>query len=114
MNAEECIRTGTALVRRQSHASCKSVASVFGGGPGLVRCWSVGGLMWIAPSSDIKRLATLAIWLWMRLSAPCIDGAAPAQARRVPDVIAQTIGIEALVGLTLAEREAHMDRHSVG
>ena len=51
-----------------------------------VRHWSGGGPMWIAQSIDTERLTRLVIWLWVRPSAPCMDGAAPAHARRVPDV----------------------------
>jgi hypothetical protein len=63
--------------------------------------------MWIAQGPDSKPLTTLTFWLWVSLSALCVDGAAPAQARRIPIWIAQTIGIEALVGLWLAAGEAH-------
>ena len=42
--------------------------------------------MRIAQCPDIKWLTTLAIWLWVGLSARCIDGGGTAQARRVPDV----------------------------
>jgi hypothetical protein len=67
-------------------SECRMQKKQSGVGLGLVRYWSGGGLTWIAQSSDIKRLTKLAIWLWVRLPAPCIDGAAPAHARRVPDV----------------------------
>ena len=44
------------------------------GGPGAVWGWSGGGLTWVAQGSDIRRFAKLAMWLWVRLSAPCRDG----------------------------------------
>jgi hypothetical protein len=55
-----------------------------GVGLGVVWGWSGGGLMWIAQSCDIQQLTRLATWLWVRLCAPCIDGAALAQLRRRP------------------------------
>src|ERR1035437_3922238 len=75
--------SGPALAGRQSQASCKSVASVSGGGAMAVRCWSGGGPMWVAQASDTTPLTTLKLYSWMTLSAPCVDGAVPAQARRV-------------------------------
>ena len=42
--------------------------------------------MWIAQGSDSTPLTTLTFWLWASLSAPCVDGAAPAQARRIRHV----------------------------
>jgi hypothetical protein len=68
------------MISLQSHASRKSVASVSGGGPGLVWCWFGGGPMWIAQGFDIQRFTKLTTWLKVRLSAPCTDGAGPAQA----------------------------------
>src|ERR1035441_3058732 len=76
--------SGPALAGRQSQALCKSAASVSGGGQGAVRYWSGGGPMWIAQIPDIKPLAELVICLLVLLSAPCIDGAGTAQARRIP------------------------------
>jgi hypothetical protein len=58
----------------------------YGGGAGAVRCWSGGGLTWVAQSFDIEQLMKLAIWLWVQLPARCIDGAGTVRARRVPDV----------------------------
>jgi len=57
-----------------------------GAGLGVVWGQSGGGPMWIAQGSDIQRLTKLSMWFWVRLSARCIDGEAPANARRVPDV----------------------------
>jgi hypothetical protein len=44
----------------------------------LVWCWSGGGLTWIAYNIDITRVVLLTLWLRVRVSAPCIDGAGPA------------------------------------
>jgi hypothetical protein len=57
-----------------------------GVGLGVAWGWSGGGLTWVAQVSARKPLMTLAFWLGVRLSAPCMDGASPANARRVPDV----------------------------
>ena len=61
---------------------------------------------------DIKPLAGIVFWLWESLSAPCLycPGTALGQRRlgESPMWIAQTIGIEALVGLSLAAGEAHI------
>jgi hypothetical protein len=78
--------SGPALAGRPYQASCKSVASVSGGGPVAVGCWSGGGPMWVAQASDSTPLTTLKLYPCMTLSAPCVDGATPAQARRVPHV----------------------------
>ena len=51
-----------------------------------VRCGSGGGPMWIAQDPDNTLLTTLAFSLWASLSARCLDGAIPAQARRIPHV----------------------------
>ena len=67
--------SGPALAGRQSQASCKSVASVSGGGPMAVRCGSGGGPMWVAQGPDSTPLTTLVFWLWASLSAPRVDGA---------------------------------------
>ena len=40
--------------------------------------------MWIAQDPDKTPLTTLTFWLWASSSAPCVDGAAPAQALRIP------------------------------
>jgi hypothetical protein len=42
--------------------------------------------MRVTQGLDIERLTKLAMWLWVRVSAPCIDGGGTANARRVPDV----------------------------
>ena len=73
-----------------------------------VRDWSGGGPMWIAQSSDIERLTTLTIWLWVRLSARCMEALGWCSPGESPMWILHTIGIEALVGLTLAAGEAHI------
>jgi len=65
--------------------AASNTLSVSGEGQVLVRGRSGGGLMWIAQSSHIQRLTRLATWLWVRPSARCIAGEAPANARRVPD-----------------------------
>jgi hypothetical protein len=78
--------SGPASAGRQSQSSCKSVASVSGAGPVAVRCGSGGGPMWIAQDSVSTQLTTLTFWLCAPLSAPCVNGAAPTQARRVPHV----------------------------
>jgi hypothetical protein len=49
-----------------------------GVGPRAVWCWSGGGLTWVVQGPDIERLTRLAMLLWVRLSAPCIDSAGPA------------------------------------
>jgi hypothetical protein len=51
----------------------------------MVWGWYGGGLTWVAQSSDISRLTKLAIWLGVRLSAPCRDGGGTVWARQVPD-----------------------------
>ena len=61
---------------------------------------------------NIKALARIVFWLWESLSAPCLDWPGTALGRRwdghSPMWIAQTIGIEALVGLSLAAGGAHI------
>ena len=61
---------------------------------------------------DIKALAGIVFWLLESLSAPCLDCPGTALGRRRPGKstmwIAQTIGIEALVGSSLAAGEAHI------
>ena len=68
--------------------------------------------MWIAQMPNSKVLAGIAFWLWESLSAPCLDCPGAALGRRRPGEcpmwIAQTIGIGALVGLSLAAGEAHI------
>jgi hypothetical protein len=71
------------------------------GGPGAVWGWSGGGLTWVEQSSDIKLLTKLAMWLWMRSSAPCMGGAAPVHAwcrpGEAPMWVVQVSGVAALV-----------------
>jgi hypothetical protein len=61
---------------------------------------------------DIKPLAATEFWLLESLSAPCLDCPGTALGRRRPGEspmwIAQTIGIESLVGLSLAAGEEHI------
>jgi hypothetical protein len=68
--------------------------------------------MWIVQMTDIKALAGIALWRWESLSAQCLDRPGTAQPRRMPGEylmwLAQTVGIEALVGLLLAAGEAHI------
>src|ERR1035441_8039696 len=75
-----------AHVRRDSHESRRQQARRYGGSREAVRCGSGGAPMWIAQDSVSTPLTMLTFWLWAALSAPCVDGAAPAQARRVPHV----------------------------
>ena len=44
-------------------------------------CWSGGGPRGIAQRCDIARFTTLAVWLWVRLSARRRPGAGPAMVR---------------------------------
>jgi hypothetical protein len=74
---------------RHLHDACTNLQTTCLTGVALaaVWYWSGGGLTWIAQRSDIKRLTQLAARLWVRLSAPCMDGVAPVQSRRVPDIV---------------------------
>src|ERR1035438_7085484 len=76
----------TARIRRVSGDTPRQQARRYGGSREAVRRGSGGGPMWIAQDCVSTPLRTLTFWLWESLSAPCVDGAAPAQARRVPHV----------------------------
>ena len=64
------------------HSACFLLYSR--GGPVLVWGRSGGGLTWIAQGYGVERLTRLARQRWVRLSARCIDDAAPAQPRCRP------------------------------
>ena len=72
---------------RERAGFCRGSPRLAEDGAGVVWGWSGGGLMLITEGTDIEQLTRLTVWLWVRLCARCIEGAAPANPRRVPDVV---------------------------